>query len=141
MGLFGEHERNQIADAVAEVEQRTNAELVAVLAARSDDYRHHSIAWAAALALLMSAPLVFVHPSVVVVLSIQLALFCGLVLLFRIPGIARRLIRAIWDTGTRRAWRGGNSSNTACTTRRVKPVCSSSFRKRNDTWKFWLIAA
>lgn len=92
MGLFGEHERNQIADAVAEVEQRTNAELVAVLAARSDDYRHHAIAWAAALALLMSAPLVFVHPSVVVVLSIQLALFCGLVLLFRIPGIARRLI-------------------------------------------------
>ena len=64
MGLFGEHERNQIADAIAEVEQRTNAELVAVLAARSDDYRHHSIAWAAALALLMSAPLVFVHPSV-----------------------------------------------------------------------------
>lgn len=92
MGLFGEHERNQIADAIAEVEQRTNAELVAVLAARSDDYRHHAIAWAAALALLMSAPLVFVHPSVVVVLSIQLACFCGFVLLFRIPGVARRLI-------------------------------------------------
>jgi putative membrane protein len=92
MGLFGEQERNQIADAIAEVEQRTNAELVAVVAARSDDYRHHSIAWAAALALLMSAPLVFVQPSVVIVLSIQLALFCGLVLLFRIPVVARRLI-------------------------------------------------
>jgi putative membrane protein len=91
MGLF-EHERNQIADAIAEVEQRTNAELVAVLAARSDDYRHHSIAWAAVIALLMSAPLVFVHPSGVVVLSIQLALFCGLVLLFRLPAVARRLI-------------------------------------------------
>jgi putative membrane protein len=92
MGLFGEQERNQIADAIAEVEQRTNAELVAVVAARSDDYRHHSIAWAAALALLMSAPLVFVHASVVIVLSIQLAFFCGLVLLFRIPVVARRLI-------------------------------------------------
>jgi putative membrane protein len=92
MSLFGEHERNQIADAIAEVEQRTSAELVAVLAAHSDDYRHHSIAWAAVIALLMSALLVFVHASVVVVLSIQLALFCGLVLLFRLPALARRLI-------------------------------------------------
>ncbi len=92
MSLFGENERNQISDAIAEVERRTNAELVAVLAARSDDYRHHSIAWAAVVALLMSAPLVFVHPSAFVVLAIQLALFCALVLLFRLPAIARRLI-------------------------------------------------
>ena len=92
MGLFGEHERNQISDAIAEVERRTNAELVAVLAARSDDYRHLSIAWAGVLALLTSALLVFVHPSAFVVLAIQLALFCTLVLVFRLPAIARHLI-------------------------------------------------
>ena len=93
MGLFGEQERRQIADAVAEVEQRTNAELVTVLAARSDDYRPSCASRGRrAVALLLSAPLVFVQPSVVVVLSIQLALFCVLILLFRFPAIARRLI-------------------------------------------------
>ena len=92
MSLIGEHERNEIADAIAEVERNTNAELVTVIAARSDDYVHHAMAWAAIAALLLSAPLAFVHPDVVVVLSVQLALFCALVLIFRIPAVAQRLI-------------------------------------------------
>ena len=92
MSLFGELERRRIADAVADVEQRTDAELVTVLAAHSGDYVHYALAWAGAAALLLSAPLVFVRLSVFVVLSIQLALFCVLVLLFRIPAIAQRLV-------------------------------------------------
>ena len=92
MSLIGEQERNEIADAIAEVERNTNAELVTVIAARSDDYVHHAMAWAAIAALLLSAPLAFVHPDVVVVLSVQLALFCALVLIFRIPAVAQRLI-------------------------------------------------
>ncbi len=92
MSLFGEIERRQIADAVAEVEQRTNAELVTVLAARSGDYVHYALAWAGAAALLLSAPLLFARLSVFVVLSSQLALFCVLILLFRFPPLARRLI-------------------------------------------------
>jgi putative membrane protein len=92
MTLFGEQERNEIADAIAEVERRTNAELVTVVTARSDDYLHHSMAWAAIAALLLSAPLVFVRPNVFVVVSLQLALFCVLVLVFRIPAVAQRLI-------------------------------------------------
>jgi putative membrane protein len=92
MSLIGEHERNEIADAIAEVERNTNAELVTVIAARSDDYVHHAMAWAAIAALLLSAPLAFVHPDIVVVLSVQLALFCALVLIFRMPAVAQRLI-------------------------------------------------
>jgi putative membrane protein len=92
MTLFGEQARNEIADAVAEVERHTNAELVTVLAARSDDYLHHALAWAAIAALLLSAPLVFLHPNVLVVVFAQLATFCALVLVFRIPAVARRLI-------------------------------------------------
>ena len=90
--MFGEQARNEIADAIAEVERHTSAELVTVLAARSDDYLHHAMAWAAIAALLFSAPLVFLQPNVFVVLFAQLAIFCALVLLFRIPAIARRLI-------------------------------------------------
>ena len=89
---YTELDRNQIADAVAEVEKRTNAELVTVLAAHSGDYGHHAIAVAAIAALLASAPLVWWQQSVVVVLSVQLALFCVLIVLFRIPAIARRII-------------------------------------------------
>ena len=92
MSLFGELERRQIADAVADVEQRTDAELVTVLAAHSGDYVHYALAWTGAAALLLSAPLVFARLSVFVVVSIQLALFCALVLLFRMPAIARRLV-------------------------------------------------
>jgi putative membrane protein len=92
MTLFGEQARNEIAEAIAEVERHTNAELVTVLAARSDDYLHHSMAWAAIAALLLSVPLMFLQPNVFLVLFVQLAIFCALVFLFRIPAIARRLI-------------------------------------------------
>ena len=92
MSLFGELERSQIADAVAEVEQRTNAELVTVLAARSADYIHHALAWAGIAALLVCVPLALLDVTLLVVVSSQLAVFCGLVLLFRIPALARRLI-------------------------------------------------
>jgi len=92
MSLFGELERSRIADAVAEVEQRTNAELVTVLAARSADYVHHMLAWASIAALLVCVPLALLQLSLPVVLSSQLAVFCGLVLLFRIPALARRLV-------------------------------------------------
>lgn len=92
MSLFGELERRQIADAVAEVEQRTSAELVTVLAARSADYVHHVLAWAGIAALLVCVPLALLRLSLPVVLSSQLAVFCGLVLLFRIPALARRLV-------------------------------------------------
>jgi putative membrane protein len=89
---YTERDRSQIADAVAAVEKRTNAELVTVLAAHSGDYGHHAIAIAAIAALLLSAPLVLWQPSIVVVLSVQLASFCILIAVFRIPAIGQRII-------------------------------------------------
>jgi putative membrane protein len=94
---YTEQDRNQIADAIAEVEKRTNAELVTVLAAHSGDYGHHAIAVAAIVALLLSVPLAWWplawwQSSIVVVLSVQLALFCILIALFRIPAIGQRII-------------------------------------------------
>jgi putative membrane protein len=83
--LISEYERAQIAQAIAEVERHTDAELVTVLTARSDDYRYLPVLWAAACALLISAPLVFAPLSVFDVVSIQLGLFCVLILTLRIP--------------------------------------------------------
>ena len=51
--MISEYERAQIAQAIAEVERHTDAELVTVLTARSDDYRYLPVLWAAACALLM----------------------------------------------------------------------------------------
>jgi putative membrane protein len=38
MALLSEFEQRQVAEAIARVEQQTDAELVTVLAARADDY-------------------------------------------------------------------------------------------------------
>lgn len=40
MALLTEHEQRQVAEAIARVEQQTDAELVTVLAARADDYAY-----------------------------------------------------------------------------------------------------
>jgi putative membrane protein len=92
MGLINDYERTQIAAAIAEVERHTDAELVTVLAARSDDYRYIPVLWAAIAALLLPAPLVLTAMTALDVLSIQLGVFCALIVVFRIPQVARRLI-------------------------------------------------
>ena len=53
MALLSETQLQQVADAVAAVEQRTDAELVTVLALRADDYRFVPTLWAAIIALLV----------------------------------------------------------------------------------------
>ena len=51
MTVFNEYEQRQIAEAIARAEQRTDAELVTVLARRADDYAYLPLLWAALLAL------------------------------------------------------------------------------------------
>lgn len=92
MTLISDYERTQIAEAIADVERRTDAELVTVLVARSDDYRYVPVLWSAVIVLLLSALLVLTHLTVLDALSIQLGAFVALMLIFRIPAVARRLI-------------------------------------------------
>ena len=92
MALLDSKERERIREAIAEVERRTDAELVTVLASRSDDYRYVPILWAALIALLVPLMLTpFVLPHVFVVTA-QLATFCLLALLLHLPGLAMRLV-------------------------------------------------
>lgn len=52
MALLTKEQQQRVAAAIAAVERETDAELVTVLAYRSDDYTHVPTLWAAALALL-----------------------------------------------------------------------------------------
>ena len=52
MTLITEQEQAAISAAIAEVEQKSDAELVTVLAAQSDDYHYIPTLWAALLAML-----------------------------------------------------------------------------------------
>jgi putative membrane protein len=103
MALVSEAERRQIAARIAEIERHTDAELVTVLAARSDDYRYVPILWAALGALVVPSLLLVAGTGAGTIVGAQLAAFCGLAMLFRLPALQYRLIpRAV------RQWRAAN---------------------------------
>lgn len=92
--LLNEEEKKQVADAIAEAERHTDAELVTVLAARADDYRYIPLLWAALLALLV--PLIgLAMPawlSLADIFVAQWIAFFALGLLFRIPAVMMKLV-------------------------------------------------
>jgi putative membrane protein len=94
MTLVHEKEYDEISAAIAEVERHTDAELVAVLAAKSDDYRYIPTLWAALMALALPFLLAMTpywldayHIAV-----LQLSAFAVIALLFRWPPLLVRLI-------------------------------------------------
>jgi putative membrane protein len=103
MALITHSERQQIADLITDVERHTNAELVTVLAARSDDYRYIPVLWAAVVALAVPTPLLFSPLPMDLIVATQLAVFCVLALVFRLPSLRTRLIPA-----SVRHWRAAN---------------------------------
>lgn len=94
MKLLNAEQQRQVADAIAEVERHTDAELVTVLARHSARYNYIPLLWAALLALLtptllLLSPLWLDARNIV---FIQLMVFIFAALLLRIPAIATRLI-------------------------------------------------
>jgi putative membrane protein len=97
MTLVTDQECRAIAARIADVERHTNAELVTVLAARSDDYADITLLWAALIALCVPTLLLlvaFVGPPVGLTLLVgaQLATFCAAAALLRIPALERRIV-------------------------------------------------
>ncbi|UVM12415.1 TPM domain-containing protein [Pseudomonas protegens] len=105
MALLSEFEQRQVAEAIARVEQQTDAELVTVLAARADDYAYIPLLWASLLALVVPG---LVHYAtgwlnMHLLLLAQWATFIVLCLVFRLPRVTTRLIpRSV------RHWRASN---------------------------------
>jgi putative membrane protein len=91
---FTKHLQDQVILAIDGVEQITDAEVVCVLAPRSDDYSYIPALWAALLALLSPLPLAFTHfwGHISTVLLLQLGVFVVVLLLCRYPPILRRII-------------------------------------------------
>lgn len=105
MTLLSKNEQQQVAAAIAAVERETDAELVTVLTAQSDNYSYIPLVWAGLLALVVPGILNYFgnwfgpHS----LLLVQWATFIVLSLLFRIPQINTHLIpRSV------RYWRASN---------------------------------
>lgn len=105
MSLLNEQEQQAVAEAIARVEQATDAELVTVLAARADDYRYIALLWAGLIALIVPGLLNLFGDwwSARQLLLAQWLVFLTLGLLFQLPTLRVRLTpRAV------RHWRAAN---------------------------------
>jgi putative membrane protein len=105
MALLSEHEQRKVAEAIARVEQYTDAELVTVLAARADDYAYIPLLWASLLALIVPGVVHYLSGwmNMHTLLLVQWVSFIILCLVFRIPKITTHLIpRSV------RHWRASN---------------------------------
>jgi len=94
MSLLNEAQLKQLADAVAAVEQRSDAEVVTVLAARADDYRFIPTLWAALIALFVPG-LLRLTPfwlDLLEVMTIQLLVFAVLALVLRYPPLLAHVL-------------------------------------------------
>ena len=94
MALLTQQQQQQVAQAVTRAEQRTDAEIVTVLAPRADDYSYIPLLWASLIALLVPAVLHVLNSGMAIysLLMAQWATFVLLSLIFRIPAITTRLI-------------------------------------------------
>ncbi|MDA1301162.1 MAG: hypothetical protein O2868_13920 [Proteobacteria bacterium] len=103
--MLSEQQAKEIEQAIVKAEARTDGELVTVLASRSDDYLYIPVLWAALVALMTPAVLLFspLWLSAGEVFVLQLAVFLGLVLILRFPPLLHRII----PPGVKR-WRAGN---------------------------------
>lgn len=103
MALMTMAEREHIAARIAAIERHTDAELVTVVAARSDDYRYIPVLWAALAALVVPSLLLVAGANANIMVGAQLVAFCVFALLFRLPVLQCRLIpRAVCR------WRAAN---------------------------------
>lgn len=94
MTLINEDEQQIIARLIANLEQHTDAEFVAVLARRSDDYRYVPFLWAAVIALIIPLLALFTPfwMNTTDILLVQWSSFVLMSVLFSIPRLRTSLI-------------------------------------------------
>src|SRR3954470_12735722 len=91
--MLSDADRVRIANAIRAAEARTTGEIFCVLAARSSHYGLVPVAWAAALALIVPLPLIYLTTwpaSVIYVL--QLVAFVGAAILLSRPALHYRIV-------------------------------------------------
>jgi putative membrane protein len=91
--MISEADRARITDAIRAAEVKTSGEIFCVIARHASDYRLVPLAWAAALALLVPAPLIFLTlwPALIIYV-VQLAAFIVAALVLSLPAIRFRIV-------------------------------------------------
>lgn len=93
--MLTEAEHQRIAETIRRAEAGTSGEIVCVLAHASSDYGVVPVLWAALIALAAPWPMVlFTDFSVLLIFSLQIAIFIAAGALFSLPGIRMRLVPA-----------------------------------------------
>lgn len=93
MMFFSDSDKARIAEAIAQVERQTSAEIVAVVAAESGTYQYVPYMWAALAALVVPWPLIyFTWWPVQWIFVVQLVVFTALVLALLPRGIRLALV-------------------------------------------------
>lgn len=94
MSLLTEQQLKQVSDAIDKVEEKTDAELVTVLAAQSDNYHYIPTLWAAVIAMLVPGVLLFTNfwLETLDIFLAQIFVFVLLALLFRWPPLMLKLV-------------------------------------------------
>lgn len=92
--ILTDSEKTTISEAIKSAESQSTGELVTVISEASDDYWFIPSLWASLIALLVPAVLILVGTwwDTATVFSIQLGVFLGLVVLFRIPALKHALV-------------------------------------------------
>ena len=91
--MISQADRVRIVDAIRAAEVNTSGEIFCVIARHSSDYRLVPLAWAAAVALLVPAPLIYLTlwPAALIYL-IQLVSFIAVALVLSLPAIRYRIV-------------------------------------------------
>jgi putative membrane protein len=86
--MISQVDKDRIADAITKAEAKTSGEIFCVIARQSSDYRLVPVAWAAAVALAVPAPLIYLTlwPASLIYL-IQLVVFIAAAAGLSLPGI------------------------------------------------------
>ncbi len=91
--MISQTDKQRVADAISAAEAKTSGEIFCVIAAHASDYRLFPIAWAAAIALFVPLPLIFLTawPADTIYLA-QLIAFIVLAILLSLPAIRFHIV-------------------------------------------------
>lgn len=91
--MITQSERNRIVDTIREAEARTAGEIFCVMTGRSSEYHHHSVIWAAAIALFLPVPMIaFTRWSASVDYLLQISSFVITAIALSHPGLRLHIV-------------------------------------------------
>ncbi|MBV8286083.1 MAG: hypothetical protein JOZ35_04085, partial [Hyphomicrobiales bacterium] len=91
--MISQADKARVAEAIRAAETKTSGEIFCVIARHASDYRLVPLAWAAAIALVVPAPLIYLTlwPASIIYL-VQLLVFIAAALVLSLPGIRFHIV-------------------------------------------------